>query len=95
MLRENFHQLVVNSWSKEVRGRTNIERWQNKIRRLRQFLRGWVKNVSGAYKKEKAKLIAKADELDKLAEMRILQELELKNSVKQTLAKLLREEEIK
>lgn len=95
MLRENFHQLVVNSWSKEVRGRTNIERWQNKIQRLRQFLRGWAKNVSGAYKKEKAKLIAKADELDKLAEMRILQELELKNSVKQTLAKLLREEEIK
>ena len=42
-----------------------LERWQCKIQRLRQFLRGWAKNVGGNYKKEKAELIRKADALDK------------------------------
>jgi hypothetical protein len=30
-----------------------LERWQAKIRRLHQYLRGWAKKVSGAYRKEK------------------------------------------
>ena len=45
-----------------------IERWQAKIRRLRQHLRGQAKNVSGAYKKEKTTIFKKLDELDKKAE---------------------------
>ena len=36
--------------------------------RLRQHLRGWAKNVSGAYKKEKKELLDKLNELDKKAE---------------------------
>lgn len=97
LLREDFRRVLTNCWTKEIRGATNIERWQNKIRRLRQFLRGWAKNISGAYRKEKMRLMTKADDLDKLAETRLLtsHELELKNSVKQALAQLLREEEIK
>jgi hypothetical protein len=35
------------------------------IRKLRQFLRGWAKNMNGEYKKEKQELVRKADELDK------------------------------
>jgi hypothetical protein len=31
----------------------SMRRWQSKIRRVRQHLRGWTKNVSGANKKEK------------------------------------------
>jgi hypothetical protein len=31
----------------------NMRRWHAKIRRLRQYLRGWAKNISGANKKEK------------------------------------------
>lgn len=60
-------------------------------------MRGWAKNINGAYKKEKAILIAKAEELDKKAESQLLsrQELDLKNYVKQRLSFLLREEEIK
>jgi hypothetical protein len=67
------------------------------VRKLRQFLRGWAANVSGAYKKEKQELIRKADELDKLAETSLLsqQELDLKQCIKDRLAQLLREEEIK
>ena len=51
----------------EVEG-SPLERWQAKIRRLRQHLRGWAKNVSGAYKKEKKELLDKLNELDKKAE---------------------------
>jgi hypothetical protein len=30
----------------------SMKHWQLKIRRLRQHLRGWAKNISGANKKE-------------------------------------------
>ena len=53
--------------------------------------------MNGAYKKEKQELLKKADELDKKAETQLLsqQEIDLKQCVKDRLAHLLREEEIK
>ena len=74
-----------------------MQRWQNKIRRLRQFLRGWSKNINGEYKKRKDALLKKADELEKKAESRLLtqREIDLKQTVKDRLAHLLREEEVK
>jgi ribosomal protein L19E len=30
-----------------------LRKWQNKIRNLRKYLRGWAKNASGTSKKEK------------------------------------------
>jgi len=53
--------------------------------------------MNGAYKKEKQELIRRADLLDKEAESRLLnqQELDLKQCIKDRLALLLREEEIK
>ncbi|RLN07182.1 hypothetical protein C2845_PM11G15670 [Panicum miliaceum] len=61
-----------------------MQKWQNKIRSLRQFLRGWAVNMNGAYKKEKQELTRKADLLDKEAETRLLsqQELDLKQCIK-------------
>ena len=75
--------------------RWNIGR--QKIRRLRQYLRGWAKNTSGAYKKEKKLLLNKLDELDKKAEIDCLNESEinLKHVLHERLAELLREEELK
>lgn len=55
--REGFHDLVAQEWSQETRGATNIERWQFKIHHPRQFLRGWAKNLSSIYKKEKERLL--------------------------------------
>ena len=74
-----------------------MQRWQNKIRRLRQYLRGWAKHTAGAYKQEKKRLIAGLDELDKKAETSILtdNEINLKHYLKERLISLLREEEIK
>ena len=45
-----------------------MKKWQNKIRRLRQFLRGWAKNVNGNFKREKEELNRLAEELDLKAE---------------------------
>jgi hypothetical protein len=74
-----------------------MQKWQNKIRRLRQFLRGWAKNMAGAYKKEKQELMRKSEELDKKAETQLLsqREWDLKQSISERLGQLLREEELK
>jgi hypothetical protein len=34
-----------------------MEIWQSKILHVRSFLRGWVKNISSVYKKEKERLL--------------------------------------
>jgi hypothetical protein len=45
-----------------------METWQNKIRHLRNFLRGWARNKSSIYKKEKEHLLQIIDLLDRKAE---------------------------
>lgn len=65
LLREGFCDMVQDIWQNAVVDGTPLERWQAKIRRLRQYLRGWAKNVSGVYKKEKKMILNKLDELDK------------------------------
>jgi hypothetical protein len=57
LLKEGFFEVIFEVWKKENREGTLMQRWQNKIRRLRQFLRGWAKNMNGAYKKEKTKIV--------------------------------------
>jgi hypothetical protein len=42
-----------------------MKRWQGKICRVRQYLRGWAKNVSDQYKKEKKEILNILDTLDK------------------------------
>ena len=53
LIRDGFYDMVVSVWQSETSGRTPLERWQNKIRRLRQHLRGWAKHTAGTYRKEK------------------------------------------
>ena len=55
--REGFLDLVAREWAKDAGGRSALERWQNKIRHLRSFLRGWAKHLSGIYKIEKEHLL--------------------------------------
>ena len=73
-----------------------MERWQNKIRRLRRFLRGWARNMVSQNKKHKLDLMAKIDNFDRKVETSLLspQEVELRHHLKGQLTKLLREEEI-
>jgi len=97
LLRDGFCEMVTDVWNSTLVDGSPIERWQAKIRRLRQYLRGWAKSVSGAYKKEKTVILNKLDELDKKAKITALSEgeLDLKHVLNERLAELLREEEIK
>ena len=97
LIRDGFYDVVANIWQSENSGRSPLERWQNKIRRLRQHLRGWAKHTAGAYRKEKKRLLALLDNLDKKAENAPLsdQDINLKHYLKERLVLLLREEEIK
>jgi hypothetical protein len=49
--KEGFFEMVRNKWVSVSAGDSPIDTWQNKIRCLRQFLRGWAQNMSGEYKK--------------------------------------------
>jgi hypothetical protein len=71
-----FSKWFLRFGKKENKGGTPMQRWQNKMRRLRQFLRGRAKNMNGAYKKEKQELLRKAEELDKKAESQLLSQHE-------------------
>jgi hypothetical protein len=97
LLRDGFCDMVYEVWQNTLVSGSPIERWQMKIRRLRQYIRGWAKHVSGIYKKEKAILLVKLDALDKKAELAALNDSErnLKHVLNQRLAELLREEELK
>jgi hypothetical protein len=63
-----FDELVATEWAAGPIGKTPMQTWQNKIRHLRRFLRGWAKNLSGKYKKEKERLLNVIDFLDIQAE---------------------------
>jgi hypothetical protein len=97
LLRDGFYDMVANVWQSETEGSTLLERWQAKIRRLRQHLRGWAKHTAGSYRKEKTMLLSLLDNLDKKAESSHLsdQEINLKHYLKEKLVSLLREEELK
>jgi hypothetical protein len=72
-----------------------MEWWQNKIRRVCCFLRGWAKNLVSK-QEQKTDLLAKIDVLDRKAETCLLspQENDLRHHLKGQLTKLLREEVI-
>jgi hypothetical protein len=72
LTRDGFYDLVKGVWEYEIRGRSPLERWQNKVRRMRRFLRGWSRNLSSQSKQLKSNLLAKIDELDRKAEISLL-----------------------
>ena len=67
-LQKDFFETVTSIWRSVDYGSTPIKKSHNKIRRLRQFLRGWATNVNGNFKGEKEELFWLAGELDLKAE---------------------------
>jgi hypothetical protein len=65
---DGFFDLVSLVWNSIPSGSEALESWQNKIRHLRTFLKGWARNQSGSYKKEKQHLLEVIDRLDIKAE---------------------------
>jgi hypothetical protein len=91
-----FFYLVKGVWESENRDRSPMEWWQNKIRRLRRFLRGWARNLVYQSRRDKSNLLAKIDVFHRKAEKILLssQKVELRHHFKGQLTKLLRKEEI-
>jgi hypothetical protein len=56
--------MIVSEWAAILEGATPILTWQNKIRHLRRFIKGWAKNMSSTYKNEKERFLKIIDELD-------------------------------
>jgi hypothetical protein len=97
LIRDGFVDMVKEIWENVVDEENSMRQWQAKIRRVRQHLRGWAKNVSRANKKETKGLLDKLDGLDKKAEVSLLfvQEADLRHCLHSHLSQLLREEELK
>jgi hypothetical protein len=53
LLRDGFYKMVAKFWQAPCSELTPLERWQSKIRGLRQYPRGWAKHIAGTYRKEK------------------------------------------
>ena len=70
-LQKDFFETVTSIFRSVDYGSTPMKKWHNKIRRLRQFLRAWARNVNGNFRKEKEKLFRLARELDIKAESQI------------------------
>jgi hypothetical protein len=75
--REGFHDIVKNVWDRPVHGNTSIIRWNNKMRAMRKHLSRWASHTAGILKKEKLHLSAIIDELEALAEVRMLSSIEI------------------
>jgi hypothetical protein len=69
--------MVSSIWQQENRREIAIQVWQNKVRALRQYLRGWAKNSAELIKREKNQLSELIDKLDKKAEITCLSPNEL------------------
>jgi hypothetical protein len=89
--------MVKRVWERPFADSSPIQRWNNKIRALRKHLGGWARHVAGFLKSEKLRLSTLIDDLEALAETRLLsaQEVELKSQYNAQIASMLREEELK
>jgi Asp-tRNA(Asn)/Glu-tRNA(Gln) amidotransferase C subunit len=95
--KEGFYDMVAREWASISRGNTPMEVWQNKIRHLRKYLRGWARDQSSVYKKEKQRLLDIIESLDIKAETIPLDasEREVMREAHEQVAKLRRDEETK
>jgi hypothetical protein len=65
---DGFDQMVVETWSAPCNYVKAIDRWQFKIRNLRNKLKGWNANLKFDQKKKKQHLVAEYDMLDIISE---------------------------
>jgi hypothetical protein len=52
---DGFYEMIKNEWEAIHFGKDPLDLWQNRLRHLRRFLRGWAKNRSGKYKRREIK----------------------------------------
>jgi hypothetical protein len=94
---EGFFEMIEKEWNSVLVGLNPMDVWLNKLRHIRQFLKGWAKNQSGRYKKEKDRLLGIIEMLyvkDETISLSVLERETLKDA-NEKLNKLRREEESK
>jgi hypothetical protein len=74
---DGFVDIVSREWGSITIDDNPMNSWQNKIRHLRHYLKGWARDQSGKYKKEKERLSFIIDTLDRKAESCKLSNAEL------------------
>ena len=52
LIRDGFFVMIARLWQSETSGNIALERWQNKVRHLRQYLRGCAKHTAVHTKKK-------------------------------------------
>jgi hypothetical protein len=94
---DKFFEMVKNEWTMVSADVSPMVTWQNRLRHVRRYLKGWAKNLSGQYKKEKERLLSIIDVLDVKAESIPLTESErcTLRQANDELSKLRRDEESK
>jgi hypothetical protein len=94
---DGFFEMISKEWASINSGANPMEKWQNKISHIRSFLRGWAKNLSSVYEKEKERLLQVIDDLDTRAEVAPLSDIDRATlrEANNKLAKLRRDEESK
>jgi hypothetical protein len=70
--KEECARIISESWNKPCKGRTSLDIWQGKQKRLRKWLRGWNANIEAEQKKTKKQLTAEFDCLDIMSETQAL-----------------------
>jgi hypothetical protein len=45
LLREDFSDVVIKSWTSPTKGKTANYIWQEKVRRFRKTTKGWSRNI--------------------------------------------------
>jgi hypothetical protein len=82
---------------REAKGASVIQVWQQKVSRLRSFLRGWDRNLKGNLKRHKQSISQELNVLGIKAETDMLQPFEInrRNLLKNRLLSLWREEELR
>ena len=89
--------MIKKEWMSVTAGNNPMDIWLNKLRHIRRYLKGWAKNLSGKYKKEKERFLSIIDDLDIKAENVPLSDDERKalKDATECLANLRRDEETK
>jgi uncharacterized protein YdcH (DUF465 family) len=77
VLREDFRELVEKSWNAPTKGKTAIDKWQDKVRWFRKTTKGWSRNIKADLRRLKKDLMEEYDSLDIEAENEALSDSEL------------------
>ena len=65
LLRDECRTFVANNWAADTGNLEGLDKWQEKIRRLRRCLKGWNRDILGERKRAKQALRYKISEFER------------------------------